>query len=216
MGAVEAQALELIVGIILTICSSLHLLLFALGSALSSSQTYMYAESLFGAESPAPRSRPPFFRIADPFSAHSGANVKVMRKAKLSVHKSDVQSIIRAFSIEVPANSLDDLAEVSFGDFGRVLRELRAYLLNSNRTLSSFACGRLEERATTRHSRRSRRSARLLFSVSHQKLHGSKFKESELVVLHLRMSDLASDESIASSPKPQAALSMVFNIQGDR
>lgn len=36
-----------------------------------------------------------------------------MRKAKLSVHKSDVQSIIRAYSIEVPANSLDDLAEVS-------------------------------------------------------------------------------------------------------
>ncbi|ORY49288.1 hypothetical protein BCR35DRAFT_310807 [Leucosporidium creatinivorum] len=45
------------------------------------------------------------------FITYSGANVKVMRKAKLSVHKSDVQSIIRAFSIEVPANSLDDLAE---------------------------------------------------------------------------------------------------------
>lgn len=38
-----------------------------------------------------------------------------MRKAKLSVHKSDVQAVLRAFSIEVPANSLDELAEVSEG-----------------------------------------------------------------------------------------------------
>jgi hypothetical protein len=49
-----------------------------------------------------------------------------MRKAKLSVHKSDVQSIIRAFSIEVPANSLDDLAEVSFPDPSRASRLLQS------------------------------------------------------------------------------------------
>ncbi|KAK4053212.1 hypothetical protein OIO90_003986 [Microbotryomycetes sp. JL221] len=40
-----------------------------------------------------------------------GSNVKVMRKAKLSVHKADVQNVLRIFSIEVPANSLNDLDE---------------------------------------------------------------------------------------------------------
>lgn len=35
-----------------------------------------------------------------------------MRKAKLSVHKSDVQAVLRAYSIEVAASSEDDLAEV--------------------------------------------------------------------------------------------------------
>ncbi|MBW0481628.1 hypothetical protein O181_021343 [Austropuccinia psidii MF-1] len=42
-----------------------------------------------------------------------GSNVKVMRKAKLSVHKADVKSVLRQFSIEVPAGSLDDLNEES-------------------------------------------------------------------------------------------------------
>jgi hypothetical protein len=38
-----------------------------------------------------------------------------MRKAKLSVHKTDVVAVCRAFSLEVPAGSLEDLAEVSLG-----------------------------------------------------------------------------------------------------
>lgn len=42
-----------------------------------------------------------------------GAKVKVMRKAKLSVHKADVKSVLRQFSIEVPAGSTDDLNEKS-------------------------------------------------------------------------------------------------------
>ncbi|GAA5883510.1 hypothetical protein JCM16303_005454 [Sporobolomyces ruberrimus] len=40
-----------------------------------------------------------------------GSGVKVMRKAKLSVHSADVKKVLSQFSIEVPANSLDDLAE---------------------------------------------------------------------------------------------------------
>lgn len=40
-----------------------------------------------------------------------GSNVRVMRKAKLSVHKSNVVDVLRSFSVEVSANSLDDLAE---------------------------------------------------------------------------------------------------------
>ncbi|KAM0787897.1 hypothetical protein ACM66B_003946 [Microbotryomycetes sp. NB124-2] len=43
--------------------------------------------------------------------ATRGSNVKVMRKAKLSVHKADVQNVLRIYSIEVPANSLADLEE---------------------------------------------------------------------------------------------------------
>lgn len=40
-----------------------------------------------------------------------GSDVKVMRKAKLSVHTADVKTVLRQFSIEVPANSFDDLNE---------------------------------------------------------------------------------------------------------
>ncbi|KAG0142113.1 hypothetical protein CROQUDRAFT_662988 [Cronartium quercuum f. sp. fusiforme G11] len=40
-----------------------------------------------------------------------GSNVKVMRKAKLSVHTADVKNVLRQFSIEVPASSLEDLNE---------------------------------------------------------------------------------------------------------
>ena len=42
-----------------------------------------------------------------------GSGVKVMRKAKLSVHSADVKKVLNQFSIEVPANSKEDLAEVS-------------------------------------------------------------------------------------------------------
>ena len=40
-----------------------------------------------------------------------GSGVKVMRKAKLGVHSGDVQQVLRAYSIAVPASTLDDLAE---------------------------------------------------------------------------------------------------------
>ncbi|GAA5824545.1 hypothetical protein JCM5353_007238 [Sporobolomyces roseus] len=40
-----------------------------------------------------------------------GSGVKVMRKAKLSVHSADVKKVLNQFSIEVPANSREDLTE---------------------------------------------------------------------------------------------------------
>ncbi|KAM5533384.1 hypothetical protein V8D89_012934 [Ganoderma adspersum] len=40
-----------------------------------------------------------------------GPNCKVMRKAKISVHTADVKSVLRAYSIEVPAREKDDLKE---------------------------------------------------------------------------------------------------------
>lgn len=49
-------------------------------------------------------------------SNNSGSSVRVMRKAKVSVHRADVQRVLSAYSIEVPANSVDDLAEVSVAD----------------------------------------------------------------------------------------------------
>ena len=45
------------------------------------------------------------------FSRWIGSGVKVMRKAKLGVHSGDVQSVLRSFSIAVPASTLEDLAE---------------------------------------------------------------------------------------------------------
>ena len=42
-----------------------------------------------------------------------GPKVKIMRKAKLSVHRADVKSVLRQFSIEVPASSTEDLNEDS-------------------------------------------------------------------------------------------------------
>ncbi|KAI8903388.1 hypothetical protein EDD86DRAFT_215255 [Gorgonomyces haynaldii] len=40
-----------------------------------------------------------------------GPQVKVMRKAKLSVHIADVKKVVSSFAIEVQAVSLDDLKE---------------------------------------------------------------------------------------------------------
>ncbi|KAI0805968.1 actin depolymerizing protein [Irpex lacteus] len=40
-----------------------------------------------------------------------GPSCKVMRKAKISVHSADVKSVLRVFSIEVPAREKDDLKE---------------------------------------------------------------------------------------------------------
>lgn len=37
-----------------------------------------------------------------------------MRKAKLSVHGSDVKNVLRAFSLQVAAGDLEDLEEVSY------------------------------------------------------------------------------------------------------
>ncbi|BGP02681.1 hypothetical protein RTBOTA2_002449 [Rhodotorula toruloides] len=40
-----------------------------------------------------------------------GPEVRVMRKAKLSVHAADVKRVLSAYSIDVPASSVEDLAE---------------------------------------------------------------------------------------------------------
>ncbi|GAA6024175.1 hypothetical protein JCM8202_003523 [Rhodotorula sphaerocarpa] len=40
-----------------------------------------------------------------------GPEVRVMRKAKLSVHATDVKKVLAAYSIDVAASSPDDLAE---------------------------------------------------------------------------------------------------------
>ncbi|GAA6027184.1 hypothetical protein JCM8097_002464 [Rhodosporidiobolus ruineniae] len=40
-----------------------------------------------------------------------GSGVKVMRKAKLSVHAADVKKVLRVYSVDVPANSAADLSE---------------------------------------------------------------------------------------------------------
>ncbi|KAI5453913.1 hypothetical protein NCC49_004908 [Naganishia albida] len=40
-----------------------------------------------------------------------GPDVKVMRRAKVSVHAADVKSVIRSFSMEIKASSLDELKE---------------------------------------------------------------------------------------------------------
>lgn len=50
-----------------------------------------------------------------------GPEVRVMRKAKLSVHAADVKRVLSAYSIDVPASSVEDLAEVR--------GQLRAYCL---------------------------------------------------------------------------------------
>ncbi|GAA6061276.1 hypothetical protein JCM10212_004682 [Sporobolomyces blumeae] len=51
------------------------------------------------------------FREKFIFVVWIGPSVKVMRKAKLSVHSADVKKVLSQFSIEVPANSIDDLQE---------------------------------------------------------------------------------------------------------
>jgi len=40
-----------------------------------------------------------------------GSGCKVMRKAKISVHAADVKTVLRVYSIEVPAKEKDDLKE---------------------------------------------------------------------------------------------------------
>ncbi|KAL1949230.1 hypothetical protein VTO73DRAFT_11036 [Trametes versicolor] len=40
-----------------------------------------------------------------------GPNCKVMRKAKISVHAADVKTVLRVYSVEVPAREKDDLKE---------------------------------------------------------------------------------------------------------
>ncbi|CAD6576844.1 MAG: hypothetical protein CYPHOPRED_006103 [Cyphobasidiales sp. Tagirdzhanova-0007] len=49
-----------------------------------------------------------------------GTQVKVMRRAKISVQKGDVVRVLKAFSIEVPIDSADHLNEVD------IVKKLRA------------------------------------------------------------------------------------------
>ncbi|EKD03988.1 hypothetical protein A1Q2_01662 [Trichosporon asahii var. asahii CBS 8904] len=50
-------------------------------------------------------------RVKFAFVTWIGEQVKVMRRAKVSVHSSDVKNVIRSYSIEVSAESTDDLKE---------------------------------------------------------------------------------------------------------
>lgn len=52
-------------------------------------------------------------RVKFAFVTWIGEQVKVMRRAKVSVHSSDVKNVIRSYSIEVSAENTDDLKEVS-------------------------------------------------------------------------------------------------------
>lgn len=55
-----------------------------------------------------------------------GPEVKVMRKAKLSVQSADVKKVLAAYSIDVAASSQDDLAEVSLSPPLRLMAGLTA------------------------------------------------------------------------------------------
>lgn len=79
-----------------------------------------------------------------------GKDVRVLRKAKLSVHAADVKRVISVFSLEVPANSLDDLAEVRSPSALHVML-LCADESTAPRNRLSSGCARREERATTAH-----------------------------------------------------------------
>lgn len=82
-----------------------------------------------------------------------------MRKAKLSVHATDVKKVLAAYSIDVAASSQEDLAEVrgrpclarsNPNELGaRVALALTA--LPSCRNRSSSGCDRRAVRATTAH-----------------------------------------------------------------
>ncbi|KAJ3084690.1 actin depolymerizing protein [Rhizoclosmatium globosum] len=52
-------------------------------------------------------------RVKFLFFTWCGAGVKVMRKAKLSVHIASVKQVLQAFSVEVSASTLDDLNETA-------------------------------------------------------------------------------------------------------
>ncbi|KAJ5069708.1 coactosin [Anaeramoeba ignava] len=53
------------------------------------------------------------------FTTWIGDNVKIMRKAKVSVHKADVKKIVRQFAVEMQAFDHDDLA------IEQVMKEVR-------------------------------------------------------------------------------------------
>ncbi|KAJ3030370.1 UNVERIFIED_CONTAM: hypothetical protein HDU68_009295 [Siphonaria sp. JEL0065] len=50
-------------------------------------------------------------RVKFLFFTWCGQQVKVMRKAKLSVHIASVKQVLQTFSVEVSASTLDDLNE---------------------------------------------------------------------------------------------------------
>ena len=66
-----------------------------------------------------------------------GPNVRVMRKARISVQSADVKNVLRQFSIEVPASSLEDLDEVRFLLLGYVGIELMK-MVGTNRGGASY------------------------------------------------------------------------------
>lgn len=87
-----------------------------------------------------------------------GPQVKVMRKAKLSVQSADVKKVLAAYSIDVAASSQDDLAEVSLSPFENPGRDdfvagltLKVDMLNRKRSSSGYA--KRAAPATTAHKR---------------------------------------------------------------
>ncbi|KAI8613124.1 hypothetical protein BC830DRAFT_1170511 [Chytriomyces sp. MP71] len=50
-------------------------------------------------------------RVKFLFFVWCGSGVKVMRKAKLSIHTANVKQVIQVFSVEVPASTQEDLSE---------------------------------------------------------------------------------------------------------
>ncbi|KAI8839475.1 hypothetical protein BJ741DRAFT_599435 [Chytriomyces cf. hyalinus JEL632] len=50
-------------------------------------------------------------RVKFLFFTWCGVGVKVMRKAKLSIHIANVKQVLQTFSVEVSATTLDDLTE---------------------------------------------------------------------------------------------------------
>lgn len=73
-----------------------------------------------------------------------GEGVKVMRKAKISVHTADVKSVLRTFSIEVAAKDKDDLDEEAIVVRLRKVRSSFAFLAyTTNRPVTTGWRGQL-------------------------------------------------------------------------
>jgi Cofilin/tropomyosin-type actin-binding protein len=57
-----------------------------------------------------------------------GPKVKVMRKAKLSVHIADVKKVMASFAVEVSVSSIDDLKD---SEIQLLLKKAMVILINS-------------------------------------------------------------------------------------
>lgn len=69
-----------------------------------------------------------------------GEDVKVMRRAKVSVHAADVKKVLSAYSFEVNASSAGDLSQVSLARAGSA--DLGQRLMGAGRHCAAVAEGR--------------------------------------------------------------------------